>query len=102
MNIFEKYEEIEAREFNERIRLEVRKLRERGNVSREEWNQPMNSYERKHLIPALDTRTLIEATKHCCKNIWTSEDIYEGALAKQYVPVLIQRLEALLDKNDQS
>lgn len=72
----------------ELIRPEVFALRARGNVTWAEWDQPMNSYERDELLPALTNEAFLRHFIHCAENVgWQAlAGSYDYAMSRKLAP----------------
>lgn len=82
------YKMATGKTLEELVRPEVRALRERGDVTREEWEVPMNNFERQHLLPALRDEVFVEHFLYCCSQVGYGalEATYEWALSRELVP----------------
>lgn len=82
------YKLATGKTLEELVRPGVRALRERGDVTREEWEVPMNNYERQHLLPVLRDEVFMEHFLYCCSQVGfgAMEASYEWALSRELVP----------------
>lgn len=95
--------ELEARAEAERpeypsaqVRPFVIELANRGRVRAEEWAVRMNSYERRLLVPHLETGVFVQHTEHCLKNCSIREGVsYDDAAINELLPDAIRRLREM-------
>jgi hypothetical protein len=79
------------------VRTEVRELAAEGEVSIEEWDQPLNGYEREVLAPALTNAALLEFLPHVLRNCSRGHSppvSYDDAVMHTWAPMLAARLAA--------
>lgn len=72
----------------ELIRPEIFALRARGNVTWADWDQPMNSYERDELLPALTNEAFLRHFIHCAENVgWEAMvGTYDYSMSRKLAP----------------
>lgn len=81
------------------IRPFVRELAERGGVRPCEWAVPMNSYERRELLPALSDGVFLEHLLHCASNINADRpSTYNWAVVHYLAPEARKRWQAYLNR----
>ena len=92
--------ELAARAVRERteeaglVRPFVGELIARGQVTAAEWAVPMNTYERRALLPALVDEVFVKHFLHCASNIGQGEPgTYPWAVVHELVPEAYRRLE---------
>lgn len=79
------------------VRPFVRELRERGRVTAAEWAVPMNSYERRELLPVLVDSVFLEHLFHGAGNVdQGSPGTYNWALVHENVPEALRRWRGYL------
>lgn len=80
------------------IRPEYKELRERGNITPEEWEDiRANSWEFEHLYPALTDQALVNVVRHQLKNAQPKRGsgpciTYDESLIHNMIPLLCERL----------